>query len=170
MNCFITLYIFLVLTILLRQCSCHLLSNLFENRYKCVPQRVLHISLFKERVFLSILNAFGEGPTFLESQWLHKSNNNYSQCIANDRQSISQAFPHLSQHQILNNPCYPINCNLIQQARWSHIDQSNGLRLWLLDIGTRDSSFISIKYNCPSKLIIFNIAQTVPRQEKVILY
>lgn len=169
MNCLFVIYSLVVFTIVCN-CSSQLQSNLYVKDYKCMTQRVLHMSLLRKRVFLSILNAFGQGPTFLETQWIYNNNNNFSQCIANDRAPISQAFPHLSQHQILNDPCYPNNCNLIQQARWSQIDNRHNSRLWLLDVGRRESSFVPITYNCPSKLIIFNIEQKLPSEEKVILY
>lgn len=137
-----------------------------DNEEPCFQQRVLHISLLKGRVFLSVVTACGHGPTFLETQWINKPKE-YRTFQENSGDLISQAFPNPSRHQIINDPCYPIRCSLIQQARWSQVDEKNGPRLWLLDLGKRFSLMTPTKYTCPSKLIVFYIGEGQRREEKV---
>lgn len=166
------LYVTFVTITVIDELMCQLHSNILGKDRLCQSQRVLHMSLLKERVFLSVLTGCGQGPTFLETKWITtmSTNDKYRKYMTNDGHSVSQAFPHLSRHQIFNDPCFPISCNLIQQARWSQVndDRGHGSRLWLLDLGKRYPTLLtSNKYNCPLKLIVYNIQQHPPREEKV---
>uniref|UniRef100_A0A1B0A692 Bee-milk protein n=1 Tax=Glossina pallidipes TaxID=7398 RepID=A0A1B0A692_GLOPL len=99
------------------------------------PYRVLHLSTNNNHVYLSIETKSKIFPTLIETEWP-------TTCV---RFPIPKVFPHRSFH----NTNHHRNCRLIQQARWSQMD--NFQRLWVMDF-----DWSAKQNNCLPKLLAFD--------------
>uniref|UniRef100_A0A1A9VKV9 Bee-milk protein n=1 Tax=Glossina austeni TaxID=7395 RepID=A0A1A9VKV9_GLOAU len=99
------------------------------------PYRVLHLSTNNNHVYLSIETKSQIFPTLIETEWP-------TTCV---RFPIPKVFPHRSFH----NTDHHRNCRLIQQARWSQMD--NFQRLWVMDF-----DWSAKQNNCLPKLLAFD--------------
>uniref|UniRef100_A0A1A9W4E1 Bee-milk protein n=1 Tax=Glossina brevipalpis TaxID=37001 RepID=A0A1A9W4E1_9MUSC len=103
------------------------------------PYHVLHLSTHHNYVYLSIETKSNTFPTLIETQWSTKCG----------PFPAPKVFPHRSLH---NNNHHCKNCRLIQQARWSQVD--NFQRLWVMDFGWSDK-----QSNCLPKLLAFDFVR-----------